>query len=433
MNILFATSFKNEQVASGRPRRVATVNNGATVNAATKVDANGYFVSIYNPANTDPNWYIEPTIEARRRYLSYSVRMTAVQAAQDAAGKAWQWVKLNIFGHEVLRGEVWPNHFASANEEFKFTVVQDTLNGTSKVYVGRRYVADGVVSNRLTWQCSDIAVARTWAAYITDLVIAESDLEEGLQVTMTDLPFTEIQNNWAYTGTDLAASVDKTNTTTLTPNAQVYKSGGKFTVEGSDKPVLIEGAGSTEGPVGVFGLSATSTDNPSVEMQGLINTQSLTSAIVEAGDEIEIQRVEQPLVLWYEPGDVTVTVSGNATVIWGDGSSSDLEDEGEARTFTDLGTLTIYGGDGVQVSGDAIVKVKQFGRQPKLSFEDCVNLEWVPTYIPSSLVDCEGMFAGCTKFNSDIQYWQVSNITNMDRMFQGATAFTGSLEKILFA
>jgi surface protein len=39
----------------------------------------------------------------------------------------------------------------------------------------------------------------------------------------------------------------------------------------------------------------------------------------------------------------------------------------------------------------------------------------------------QGMFKNAESFNSDISYWDVSNVTNMAEMFSGATSFDQNL------
>lgn len=249
MNILFATSFKNEQTANGVPKRVTTVNNGANLSSPLSVGSNGYDVAIYNTAGQTPNWYIQVPVVTTKRYVCYSVKLTARKAGQDAVGTAWQWARLNMFGYEVLRGELWPGYFVTDGEQFRLSVIQDMQTGTSKAFVNRRYVGIGTVSNTWRWEPSDPALSKTTGTYISDLAVGESDTEEGAMVTLTDTAFAEGEIQWSYTGASFTQSVDKTNTTVTTPNAVSYKDSNTFTIAPAvtDSPLLVEFAGSGPG------------------------------------------------------------------------------------------------------------------------------------------------------------------------------------------
>src|SRR5690606_33214046 len=111
------------------------------------------------------------------------------------------------------------------------------------------YVGAGTVSSRLSWKPSDPEVARTWGAWITDLVVTESDTEEGVLATLEPVAFSEEQVGWTYTGSSLAETVNKNNILTVTPYAASYNDDKTFTLEPAvtDMPLLVEVAGSSTG------------------------------------------------------------------------------------------------------------------------------------------------------------------------------------------
>jgi len=61
------------------------------------------------------------------------------------------------------------------------------------------------------------------------------------------------------------------------------------------------------------------------------------------------------------------------------------------------------------------------------TFNDCVNLTSVPNNLPSTVTNCEGMFANAISFNQNINSWNVSNVTNMSAMFIFADSFNQPL------
>ena len=73
---------------------------------------------------------------------------------------------------------------------------------------------------------------------------------------------------------------------------------------------------------------------------------------------------------------------------------------------------------------------KIFGDNSYVKFQYCNDLISVPSTLGRNVTDLSSMFYYCENINDkDIGNWDVSNITSMDRMFQGATSFNQSLEK----
>lgn len=273
MNVLFTTSFRNEQGGNGTvPKRVDVVNNGTTV--TTSVISTGFRVDFTNFPSA-ASWTLSlPPHATEQRYLVYGARIT-----NQSVNKVAQ---LNLFGYSTPVSSIGSTPTAVC-------VIQDLNNLTSKAYIGGRYVGAGTIDQNIT--IDQPGTSQKITLEFTDLFVAESEVAEGADVTLNDLEVEEVENNWFFTGASLLDSLDKVNTTTLSPNAQVYREGGAFTVTGSpSKPVLIEGAGKTEGPEGVYGLQAVVDGNPAVSLSLLTAEQGVTSAIVGAGSEITISR-----------------------------------------------------------------------------------------------------------------------------------------------
>ncbi len=89
----------------------------------------------------------------------------------------------------------------------------------------------------------------------------------------------------------------------------------------------------------------------------------------------------------------------------------------------------------VSVGGEALVELHNF---PTLStvtkfnfttgnYNPLPNLTKVPNFLPSNIINVEGLFVNASSFNQDISMWDVSNVTNMAGMFYGASAFNQPL------
>lgn len=137
---------------------------------------------------------------------------------------------------------------------------------------------------------------------------------------------------------------------------------------------------------------------------------------------------------------ITIPTTGsgyNYSVDWGDGSSSSFMADA-SHTYLLPGTYT------VEISGDfpriyfnngperlKISSIEQWGTYPWTSmnaaFAGCENLVSNAMDMPnlSMVMDMNAMFAFARKFKGDAQMgnWNVSNVTNMARMFAGNSVF----------
>ena len=135
---------------------------------------------------------------------------------------------------------------------------------------------------------------------------------------------------------------------------------------------------------------------------------------------------------------ITIPIVGtNYTVNWGDGSSD--TESGLSRvehTYEDAGTYSVsisgtfsrvvFGalGNTLPTECNQLMAIDQWGvgRQwgsMEEAFRGCANLAGQATDVPdlSRVKNMEAMFQQATLFNQDISLWDVSNVTNMGRMF----------------
>jgi surface protein len=61
------------------------------------------------------------------------------------------------------------------------------------------------------------------------------------------------------------------------------------------------------------------------------------------------------------------------------------------------------------------------------AFYDDSNLTAVPTDFPAAVTNMNTMFNGATAFNQDISTWDTAAVKNMNAMFESATAFNQAL------
>src|SRR5690606_21572571 len=185
MNILYATSFKNEQTAAtGVPVRIKS-NANPTYNG---VQATGWLAGVQ--ANVQLTAI--PEVTPSKRYLCYSLKI-------EPRGNLGYFDNLNVFGC-LLKP-----YINVLYQQLNLTILQDTQAGTGRVYVNGRYAGPvEAIQPSITW-ISTNNVSRL--LLITDLVIGESDTPEVFSATLVDQVLTEIQNDWEFNGATLIESL----------------------------------------------------------------------------------------------------------------------------------------------------------------------------------------------------------------------------------
>lgn len=172
----------------------------------------------------------------------------------------------------------------------------------------------------------------------------------------------------------------------------------------------------------------------------------------------------------------TTTATGesyNYTVNWGDGNISNNHTGNAAHTYTTAGTYTvsitgdfprIYFNNRTTDSKLQIQSIEQWGSQIWTSMESafygCANLignatdhpdlsnvtnmsrmftnapnfdQALSTWNVSNVTDMSFMFLGATSFNQALSTWNVGNVTNMEDMFENATLSTNNYDALLLA
>jgi hypothetical protein len=99
------------------------------------------------------------------------------------------------------------------------------------------------------------------------------------------------------------------------------------------------------------------------------------------------------------------------------------------------GTLTGFGsGELTYPNAEKLVAVTEWGGTGLTSlagaFHGAENLTTLPSDFPDTVTDISDMFRGAIRFNQDLSSWgyQTRNLTKMDRAFQDALDFDGSLQ-----
>ena len=127
----------------------------------------------------------------------------------------------------------------------------------------------------------------------------------------------------------------------------------------------------------------------------------------------------------------------NYTVDWGDGSTVDSDQRGDAsHTYTTAGTYVVMiTGDFPRIYFDGvgdsnkIISIDQWGdiawSSMESAFEGCFNLGYTAIDRPdlSKVNSMEEMFQSAFDFNGNISNWDVSNVNDMSNMFFSAAVF----------
>ncbi|MDA0779341.1 MAG: BspA family leucine-rich repeat surface protein [Bacteroidetes bacterium] len=137
----------------------------------------------------------------------------------------------------------------------------------------------------------------------------------------------------------------------------------------------------------------------------------------------------------------------NYSVDWGDGNTLTGQIGDATHTYTKAGTYTVkitgdfpriyFNGDAV--SKDKIIDITQWGNQIWSSmanaFKGCSKLKMTANDTPdlSNNDTMRSMFEGATSFNGDLSKWDVTSISDMDKMFSSVTLSTANYNAMLDA
>lgn len=140
----------------------------------------------------------------------------------------------------------------------------------------------------------------------------------------------------------------------------------------------------------------------------------------------------------------------NYTVDWGDGNIDSNQSGASSHTYTDPGTYTVsitgdfpaiaFGPQPLMIARQSVVAnagvliaIRQWGSQEWQSmlngFKNCTELTYSATDAPNltNLTSLEGIFSNATKFNGNLNSWDVSTVTNFRAAFRDASAFNGDI------
>ena len=137
---------------------------------------------------------------------------------------------------------------------------------------------------------------------------------------------------------------------------------------------------------------------------------------------------------------ITIPLSGTGmTVHWGDGANSTGVFGPATHTYANPGTYTVsvYGLEAISLGGHPdvtkLVSIDQWGDASwttmRSAFQGAASMVYAATDVPdlSRVTDMSRMFWGATVFNGNISAWNVSSVADMSWMFRNATSFNQPL------
>ena len=140
---------------------------------------------------------------------------------------------------------------------------------------------------------------------------------------------------------------------------------------------------------------------------------------------------------------ITLPIKGAYSILWGDGSHSPDVSGSQSHTYgaaAETYTVTVLGKglESINLRNDTVNalqlrSIEQWGDTKwtvmEEAFDGAVNMVYRATDAPdlSGVTDMSRMFNGASAFNGDISGWNVSSVTDMSSMFNGTAAFNQNL------
>ena len=315
--------------------------------------------------------------------------------------------------NQYLRGQSPTYRMGSGGDSDLFEMTGSTLAFRSTPDVGSytaivRASGSGIFENGNNWRMLEITVRDSPVAQAGD----DQTVGEGDTVTLsgsaTDPDGDPITYTWSQTGPATPritfANASAPSTTFEAPS-----------VTGDTTFILVLTA--DDGT-----LSATDTLNITVKETGAAFVTTWTASNSDRS--------------------ITLPVEGTYSILWGDGSHDENISGSRSHTYGAAGTytVTVLGNslEYIRLYGDTanasqLRSIEQWGYTKWTSireaFSGAANMVYRATDTPdlSGVTDMSRMFYGASSFNGDLSSWDVSSVTDMNNMFLGASSFNGDI------
>jgi surface protein len=305
-------------------------------------------------------------------------------------------------------------------------------NGSDKVIA----VAAGSLHSLIATQTRQIYA---WGIY-------GSELGTGI----TTGSYSPTQGNICFTLTGRAATHSQTSATRYYSNVEVNVNQDASSVH------LKKGTGSYQDITGKYGITIYTIGETAPFVVNNGEKAEFTIKVTLGSSSREYSFIidkHNPLITKWKPSGASITIPTNSTrhtynyniEIWNEDGTSLLESKtGVTGNYTSTtNAVKTAGMVQVHIRGtfphiyfnnagdkDKIISVEQWGdiqwQSMEFAFCGCTNLTSVSGKSPlfaDGGISCQSMFAGCSKFNSDLSGWDTSNVRYFTSMFKGASSF----------
>lgn len=292
-------------------------------------------------------------------------------------------------------------------------------------------------------------------SYIELGAVATDDVDENVEVIITgDLDLSVLgEYEIQYQATDSSG-----NSSILTRTITVVDTlPPQITLVGDDFIIIYQNDTFSDPSVDIIDNTTTTLSVDGIVDSSIVGTYTLTYTATDmAGNEASVQRfvtVEVPPFIgtWKTDNfgassDTQLmldihTNDANFSIDWGDGTIVQGVDVSTTHNYATPGVytvkingnFTIYHNDGSVNDSNKMLSIERWGNSVwttmNSAFNGCENLVLNATDKPnlSNVTDMHSMFNGATLVNGDLSDWDVSNVENMWAMFANAKSFNSDL------
>lgn len=435
-DLMYATTFKNEQGLGVTPIRAQVTTTGTVLSQT--ITSSGYVVSIRLSA-LNSHWTLAfPTLIATKRYMIRNVRVTPT-------GNAWATTIASIFGLEFVGGKFDAFSSVVVDTAYNVCVVTDLDTDISTMFMNGRLIktVTSVDASVIKFtKPTQVVANHDFGATITNVLITQSDDFEPMSVQFVDQALSEVSNDgWSYTGASLVSSMDKDSVVTATPNASTYSKGKKFVVSGSSTglPQLVEAAGSIASDPQDYALLVTAPTGSAQELGPFVTSQSAARGLIFPAGDLTVTRQDKPFSALLETTissvlHVKIVGGQNVVVDWGDGPPVEVADGTVvlSHEYQTADSMILYVSgeiEELEVAGTPLHEVGSWGNIgcSRYAFyveeedQGSPNLSSVPPQLPSTVTSMRNMFRGSNIQDTAIGNWNIVNVTDLASTFRNST------------